>query len=37
MDVEEYEYRMKMYDKFVRDIIEMPHETVIDKIKEIKK
>ena len=32
MDVEEYEYRFKMYDKFVRDIIELPHETVIDKI-----
>lgn len=34
MDVEEYEYRFKMYDKFVRDIVEMPHETIIDKIKE---
>lgn len=34
MDVEEYEYRYKMYDKFLRDIIDMPHETVIDKIKE---
>jgi hypothetical protein len=32
MDLEEYEYRFKMYDKFVRDIIELPHETVIDKI-----
>lgn len=32
MDVEEYEYRYKMYDKFVRDIIEMPHEKVIDKL-----
>lgn len=32
MDVEEYEYRFKMYDKFVRDIIEMPNEIVIDKI-----
>jgi DNA-binding transcriptional regulator YhcF (GntR family) len=32
MDVEEYEYRFKMYDKFVRDIIELPHETIIDKI-----
>ncbi len=37
MDVEEYEYRLKMYDKFVRDIMEMPHETVIDKLKEAKK
>jgi hypothetical protein len=34
MDVEEYEYRYKMYDKFVRDIREMPHDTVIDKMKE---
>lgn len=34
MDVEEYDYRYKMYDKFVRDIIELPHEKVIDKIKE---
>ena len=34
MDVEEYDYRYKMYDKFVRDIIDMPHEKVIDKIKE---
>ena len=37
MDVEEYEYRLKMYDKFVRDILEMPHETVIDKLREVKK
>lgn len=37
MDVEEYEYRFKMYDKFVRDIMEMRHETIIDKLKEIKK
>ncbi len=32
MDVKEYEYRIKMYDKFVRDIMDMPHESVIDKI-----
>lgn len=32
MDVEEYEYRYKMYDKFVRDILDMPHEKIIDKI-----
>lgn len=37
MDVEEYEYRYKMYDKFVRDIEEMDHETVIDKLREPKK
>lgn len=34
MDGEEYEYRYKMYDKFLRDIIDRPHEAVIDKIKE---
>ncbi len=32
MDVEEYEYRYKMYDRFVRDIIDLPHEMVIDKL-----
>lgn len=32
MDVEEYEYRIKMYDKFIRDVLEMPHEKVIDKL-----
>lgn len=32
MDVEEYQYRLKMYDKFVRDIMDMPHEKVIDKL-----
>lgn len=34
MDGEEYEYRYKMYDKFLRDILDMPHEAVIDKIRE---
>ncbi len=34
MDVEEFEYRFKMYDKFVRDIVEMPHEKIIDKLRE---
>ncbi|MEZ0208753.1 MAG: hypothetical protein ACAH17_01070 [Candidatus Paceibacterota bacterium] len=34
MDVEEYLYRFKMYDKFVRDIVDMPHEKVIDKLSE---
>ena len=32
MDVDEFEYRNKMYDKFVRDILDMPHEKVIDKL-----
>ena len=34
MDVEEYEYRLKMYDKFIRDILDSNHEAVIDKLKE---
>ncbi|MCF7843943.1 hypothetical protein K9M47_03535 [Candidatus Gracilibacteria bacterium] len=34
MDVEEYEYRYKMYDKFLRDIIDMPHEQVVNKLKD---
>lgn len=34
MDVEEYEYRYKMYDKFLREIMDMGHETVIDKLRE---
>lgn len=33
MDVEEFQYRWKMYDKFIRDILDMPHETVIDKLR----
>jgi hypothetical protein len=33
MDVEEFEYRFKMYDKFVRDIMGMDHEKVVDKLK----
>lgn len=32
MDVEEYEYRYKMYDRFVRDIVDLPHEAIIDKL-----
>lgn len=34
MDIEEYDYRLKMYDKFIRDILDMPHEKVIDKLRE---
>lgn len=34
MDVDEYNYRLKMYDKFIRDVFEMNHEAVIDKLKE---
>ncbi len=37
MDVREYEYRLKMYDKFIRDIVDGEHETVIDKLREVSK
>ena len=32
MDTEEFEYRRKMYDKFIGDIFVMDHEVVIDKL-----
>ncbi|MEN9551933.1 MAG: hypothetical protein RI935_310 [Candidatus Parcubacteria bacterium] len=31
MDSEEYEYRIKMYDKFVLDVLEFPHKKIINK------
>ncbi|MBI2055407.1 MAG: hypothetical protein HYT42_00770 [Candidatus Sungbacteria bacterium] len=32
MSTSEFKYRMDMYDRFVRDILEFPHETVINKL-----
>ena len=32
MSLSEFKYRMDMYDRFVRDILEFPHETVINKL-----
>jgi len=32
MDTKEFQYRLGMYDKFVRDILDYPHETILDKI-----
>lgn len=32
MSMGEFRYRMDMYDRFVRDILEFPHETVINKL-----
>lgn len=32
MSTTEFKYRMDMYDRFVRDILEFPHETVINKL-----
>ena len=32
MSYSEFKYRMDMYDRFVRDILEFPHETVINKL-----
>lgn len=33
MDMSEFEYRYHMFDRFVRDILEKPHEKLINKIK----
>jgi len=32
MDSREFHYRLGMYDKFVRDVFDNPHETLLDKI-----
>ncbi|RJQ37301.1 hypothetical protein C4552_01205 [Candidatus Parcubacteria bacterium] len=32
MSTQEFKYRMDMYDRFVRDILEFPHETIINKL-----
>ena len=32
MDTDEFKYRMNMYDRFLRDILEYPHEKLINKI-----
>ena len=32
LDTEEFIYRHKMFDKFVHDILEKPHEKIINKI-----
>ncbi len=32
MSTTEFKYRMDMYDRFVRDILESPHETIINKL-----
>lgn len=32
MSTQEFKYRMDMYDRFVRDILEFPHETVINRL-----
>ena len=31
METEEFQYRMDMYDRFLRDILEYPHEKIINK------
>jgi hypothetical protein len=35
MDTEEYEYRLKMYDKFIGDIFTLDHEIVVDKSRKV--
>lgn len=32
MSISEFKYRMDMYDRFVRDVLEFPHETLINKL-----
>lgn len=32
MDIDEYKYRMDMYDRFLRDILDKPHEKLINKL-----
>ncbi len=32
METKEFNYRLGMYDKFIRDILDYPHEKLIDKI-----
>lgn len=33
LGTEEFKYRYRMFDRFVRDILEYPHRKVIDKLK----
>jgi len=33
MNAEEFKYRMNMYDRFVRDILDHPHQILINKLK----
>ena len=32
MDTEEFRYRMDMYDRFLRDILEYPHAKLINRL-----
>jgi hypothetical protein len=31
-DTEEFMYRLKMYDKLLRDVLDYPHEKIVNKI-----
>ena len=35
MDTEEFKYRLKMYDRFLRDIFEFPHEKLINRLQNL--
>lgn len=35
MDTEEFKYRLKMYDRFLRDIFEFPHEKLINRMQNL--
>ncbi len=32
MDTKEFNYRLGMYDKFIRDVLDYPHEKIVNKI-----
>lgn len=35
MDMQEFKYRLKMFDKFIFELLEQPHEIVINKVENI--
>lgn len=35
METEEFKYRLKMYDRFLRDIFEFPHEKLINRLQNL--
>jgi hypothetical protein len=35
MDMKEFNYRFSMFDRFVRDVLEKPHEKLINKVKRL--
>jgi hypothetical protein len=31
-DTADFVYRLNAYDKFIRDVLDYPHETIVDKL-----